>query len=92
MNNKISILYKFREIAADIKLVDSKVMTLLRSPLLSSVTDEVLKSKLNHLRCMWSRLNDLDAHNALFLLKNKNKNKLLCNSEIVVLFAVSCML
>ena len=54
----------------NLKLLQAKDLTLLGSPILPEAIESVLKTKLDSLKLMAERLSTIDAHDALFLLRN----------------------
>ena len=65
-----SVLDKFRSVTPKIKLIPQENMSLLGSPINANATERILSDKLQELIVMTTRLKELDAHDALFLLKN----------------------
>ena len=63
-------LRMFEEIAPKIKSVKRGNMTLLGAPVLPSAVDMALESKLSALLTLLEQLDQVDAHDALFLLRN----------------------
>ena len=64
------MLEKFKIIAAEIKLIRKEDLPLLGAPVLPSAVDAALLGKLTSLIRMLEKLDHLDAHESLFLLKN----------------------
>ena len=64
------VLHQFRGVAPLIKVVNKSNLTLLGAPIFPEAVREVLDPKLTALRLMCSRLEKLDSHTALFLLRN----------------------
>ena len=64
------MLEKFKIIAAEIKLIQKEDLLLLGALVLPSAVDAALLGKLTSLICMLEKLDHLDAHESLFLLKN----------------------
>ena len=64
------ILDKFRSVTPEIKLIQQANMSLLGSPIQETATSNILNDKLKELNILATRLQELDAHDALFLLKN----------------------
>ena len=56
--------------APGIRILEDQDLTLLGAPILEESGNDVLLSKLQDLSLMVERLEDIDAHDALFLLKN----------------------
>ena len=54
----------------NVKLLKDKDLTLLGSPVLPEAIENVLTAKLENLKIMVERLTQIDAHEALFLLRN----------------------
>ena len=54
----------------NVKLLGDKDLTLLGSPVLPEAVEKVLSAKLADLKIMEERLTEIDANEALFLLKN----------------------
>lgn len=63
-------LSKFREVAPGICQTQKEKAVLLGAPLTPSCVDSALRDKLCDLKRMASRLEKLDSHDAIFLLKN----------------------
>ena len=71
ITDDIHVVEKFKVVAPGIKHVKSSAATLLGAPIGGEQSvDEILTTKLFELRRLSSRLSLLDAHDALFLLKN----------------------
>ena len=68
--DKQRIMGEFKALAPKIKLVTDETLTLLGAPIHAAAIDGVLTEKLDHLSLMAERLESLDSHDALFLLKN----------------------
>ena len=68
--NEETTLEKFCKVADQIIPIKKENLTLLGAPVLPSAVDEALQSKLTSLCRMLDRLEQLDAHEALFLLWN----------------------
>ena len=64
------VLNQFRKSAPLIKEVDKSCLTLLGAPIFPEAARQVLDPKLKELRLMSSRLEKLDSHTAVFLLRN----------------------
>ena len=60
----------FRAATPGIKLIPQDNISLLGAPIHKNATSAILGKKLDELKLMSKRLLDLDAHDALFLLKN----------------------
>ena len=60
----------FKTIAPQIKILDEESRTLLGSPVLPPSEDLILQEKLSDLQRMSERLEELDTHDALFLLRH----------------------
>ena len=68
--NEEAVLEKFSIVADQVKLIQQERLSLLGAQVLPSAVDKVLQSKLTSLCRMLNRLEQLDAHEALFLLRN----------------------
>ena len=68
--NEETTLEKFCKVADQIIPIKKENLTLLGAPVLPSAVDEALQSKLTSLCRMLNCLEQLDAHEALFLLRN----------------------
>lgn len=64
------ILEPFRNLAPRIKVVRDEDLTLLGAPICESAIEGVLAEKLKDLELMMSRLEEIDSHEALFLLRH----------------------
>ena len=64
------LLAKFCSENPEMKQIGNEDLTLLGSPVLPETIEKVLRSKLESLKLMANRLESLDAHDAMFLLKN----------------------
>ena len=64
------ILDSFNLVTPGIKLIDEDALTLLGAPIMPGGIANILSSKQECLELMCSRLEDLDRHEAFFLLKN----------------------
>ena len=69
-NKENMMLEKFKIIAAEIKLIRKEDLLLLGAPVLPSAVDAALLGKLTSFIRMLEKLDHLDAHESLFLLKN----------------------
>ena len=65
-----ALLTKFCSENPEMRLIGNEDLTLLGSPVLPETIEKVLRSKLESLKLMANRLESLDAHDAMFLLKN----------------------
>ena len=68
--NKIEVLRKFNEVAANIKVVEKHELNLLGAPIFNDAYDSVLDKKIEELNTMLERLKTIDAHDAYVILKN----------------------
>ena len=64
------ITEEFRNIAPQIDLVNKEDLKMLGAPVLATSIDRILEEKLCDLRRMTTRLKEIDAHDALFLLRH----------------------
>ena len=64
-----ALLAKFCSENPEMRLIGNEDLTLLGSPVLPETIEKVLRSKLESLKLMANRLESLDAHDAMFLLK-----------------------
>ena len=62
-------LEKFCEITEGVRLIEDHELTLLGAPILPEAIEGVLVPKLDSLKLMVSRLEEIDKHDALFLLR-----------------------
>ena len=65
-----AIKRRFESRTPGIKILSNANLTLLGAPLTKEASDEIMRSKLEALQRMGERLRMIDAHDALFLLKN----------------------
>ena len=68
--NDISSIANFREIAPEIREISMDNLTMLGSPIMPEAIDGVLQSKLESFQLMCDRLEVIDPHDALFLLRH----------------------
>ena len=59
-----------QQLAPEIKVVDETNLTLLGAPILPQAGEGVFRSKLHNLQLMVDRLTEIDAHDAIFLLRH----------------------
>ena len=69
-NECTNALDKFNNLTPGMKLLDKKNLTLLGAPIFPEAIESILTPKLEKLIVMASRLKEIDAHDALFLLRN----------------------
>ena len=69
-SNQQQVLDNFKALAPNIKVLSEETLTLLGAPVLPESENHVLQKKLDDLARMSGRLEELDVHDALFLLKN----------------------
>ena len=62
-------LEKFCELTEGVRLIQKQDLTLLGAPILPEAIEGVLNPKLESLKLMASRLEEIDKHDALFLLR-----------------------
>ena len=63
-------LEKFNNLTPGMKLLNKNNLTLLGAPIFPEAIESILKPKLENLVLMVNRLEEIDAHDALFLLRN----------------------
>ena len=68
--NASAVLDIFNQITKGVKLVKNEDLTLLGAPIYPEGIPNVLNPKLENLKLMVTRLNKIDPHQALFLLRN----------------------
>ena len=61
---------KFEDLCPGIKILDNSNFTLLGAPVFPEAIESTLRKKTNDLKLMVNRLSELDAHDALYLLRN----------------------
>ena len=66
----IAALATLQQLAPEIKQIDEESLTLLGAPILRQAGEGVFRSKLNDLQLMLERLVQIDAHDAIFLLRH----------------------
>ena len=69
-DSQINTLKSFNQIKAGVKLVESHELTLLGAPILPEAIEGILSKKIADLMLMVSRLEKIDPHSALFLLRH----------------------
>ena len=69
-SSHLNTLNSFNEIKSGVKLVKSHELTLLGAPILPEAIEGVLSKKIEDLKLMASRLNEIDPHSALFLVRH----------------------
>ena len=65
-----STLNSFNQVKAGVKLVENHELTLLGAPILPEAIEGVLMKKIEDLELMSKRLDEIDPHSALFLLRH----------------------
>ena len=66
----LAALATLQQLAPEIKQVDEESLTLLGAPIMRQAGEGVFRSKLNDLQIMLERLTQIDAHDAIFLLRH----------------------